>query len=369
MNAIFVARKIFRQFLRDRRTMALIFLIPPAIMSIFFFMFKDELAADIGLAVQSAERDSAEYAAFIDVLAQADGLRLVEDPGNNPADAIAREGVDAALAFPPGFWEDLDAGRKPTYHLRIEGTRPGVEKALSKLLDAALLRARLSSLPLFRGRSPTSGARAVLSYHYPTSDFRMIDLTAPSFIAFFLFFICFLLTCVAFLRERASGTLERVLISPISALSLISGYLIAFSALGFIQGSLLMAFSTWILGIKTVGGFLWAMVPMMLTVLLGVTMGIFFSELAKNEFQVIQFIPLVIIPQTLLSGIILDTRVLPEAFRAASKALPLTYTVDIIKGMLLKGQGPLELWRDFLALMAFLACFTALSFMVARRAR
>jgi ABC-2 type transport system permease protein len=369
MNAIFIARKVFRQFLRDARTLALIFVIPVVIMSIFCFMFREDLAMKISMAVVSSERDSAEYKGFLDALSSADALELVEDPGPGAADAIAKAKADAALYFPHGFWDALSSGKKPSYELRIEGTRGGIEKSVGKAIDAALARAKLSSLPLFRGKGLVSGAVADISYHYPTRGYRSIDLLAPSFIAFFLYFISFLLTCVAFLRERSSGTLERVLISPISSVSLILGYLIAFTALGSIQGGFLMAFSTLVLGIQTVGGFLWTLIPMLITVLLGVTMGIFFSEMAKNEFQVIQFIPLVIIPQTLLSGMIMDVKTLPRIFGFISKAMPLTYTMEIIKGMLLRGLGPLELWREFLALAAFLLGFTALSFAVARKTR
>jgi len=98
-------------------------------------------------------------------------------------------------------------------------------------------------------------------------------------------------------------------------------------------------------------------------------MGIFFSELAKNEFQAVQFVPLVIIPQVLLSGIIFDVGALPKAFTWVAAAMPLTYTNNILKGMLLRGQGVRALGVDFLALLAFLMGFTFLSFGVARRAK
>jgi ABC-2 type transport system permease protein len=208
-----------------------------------------------------------------------------------------------------------------------------------------------------------------VSYRYNTQGFKLIDLTAPGFIAFFMYFIVFILTCVAFLRERSSGTLERILISPLRATSLVLGYLLAFFVLGSIQGVFLMIFSTWILGIKTVVGIFWALFPILVTVFLGVTMGIFFSELAKNEFQVIQFIPLVIIPQILLSGILFDNATLPPAFQWLAAAMPLTYTNNILKGVLLRGQSIASLGVDFLALGAFLVGFTFLSFVVARKTR
>jgi ABC-2 type transport system permease protein len=369
MNAFYVALKIFRQVLRDRRTMALIFIIPVVVMSLFFFMLQGDLSLKIKLALVSPDRDNPVYKGLVETLSAQETLSVVEDPGPSAADAMTRAKVDAVMAFPAGFFSGLAANEKPHYTLLIEGTKSGIETAVKKLADAALLKARLQSFPLFRGSTFSSGAEADVTYHFKTQGFRLIDLTAPGFIAFFLYFITFLLTCVAFLRERSSGTLERILVSPLSSIALILGYLLAFFVLGSVQGAFLMVFSTWVLGIKTVTGIFLALLPMLVTVLLGVTMGIFFSELAKNEFQVIQFIPLVIIPQVLLSGIIFEIDALPPIFRWIAGALPLTYTNNILKGMLLKGQGALALGGDFLALGVFLLAFTFLSFVTARRAR
>ncbi|MCX7029342.1 MAG: ABC transporter permease [Spirochaetes bacterium] len=369
MNALYVARKVFRQFIRDRRTMALIFVVPVAIMTIYYFLLRDDLSVKLTLAVISSERDTPSYKALADVLGGQKNIGFVEDPGPTAAEAIDRTGADAAIELPAGFFAALAKNEEPRFAIRIEGTKSGVEATVTKIVDAALARARLASIPFLRNLKLTSGAIADVSYHYPTRGFRLIDLTAPAFIAFFLYFITFLLTCVAFLRERSSGTLERILVSPLSSEALVLGYLLAFFVLGSVQGAFLIVFSKWVLGIQTVGGLAPALAPMLVTVLLGVTMGIFFSELAKNEFQVIQFIPIVIIPQVLLSGILFDVSSLPAFFRPVAAALPLTYTANILKGMLLKGQGFLALGTDFLALSAFLLGFTGLSFLVARRAR
>ena len=369
MNIVFVALKVFRQFLRDRRTLALIFIIPAVVMALFYFMLQGDLGLKMNLAVVSPDRDDPVYLGFVETLKSQDTIQLSEDNGPTAGDALSRNHADAALAFPAGFFQALVGNETPHYTLLVEGTKGGIESAVRKVADAALIKARVQSLPFFKlvGGSLASGAEPDVSYQYKTQGFKMIDLTAPGFIAFFMYFITFLLTCVAFLRERSSGTLERILVSPLRATSLVLGYLLAFFVLGSIQGAFLMVFSKLVLGIKTVVGIFWALLPMLVTVLLGVTMGIFFSELAKNEFQVIQFIPLVIIPQVLLSGIIFDVGALPPVFKWIAAAMPLTYTNNILKGMLLRGQGIAALGTDFLALAAFLVGFTFLSFTVARR--
>jgi ABC-2 type transport system permease protein len=371
MNILFVAVKIFRQFLRDKRTMALIFVIPVVVMSLFYFMLQGDLELKVKLAVVSSEREDAIYKGFVETLKSQENLAVIEDEGPTASEALDRTKADAVFVFPEGFFQALAQNENPRFSLLVEGTKAGIESAARKVADAALIKARFQALPIFAfmGGSIKSVADVDVSYRYNTQGFKLIDLTAPGFIAFFMYFIVFILTCVAFLRERSSGTLERILISPLRATSLVLGYLLAFFVLGSIQGVFLMIFSTWILGIKTVVGIFWALFPILVTVFLGVTMGIFFSELAKNEFQVIQFIPLVIIPQILLSGILFDNATLPPAFQWLAAAMPLTYTNNILKGVLLRGQSIASLGVDFLALGAFLVGFTFLSFVVARKTR
>jgi len=189
MNAWYVARKIFRQFRRDRRTMALIFVVPIVIMTIYFYLLKDDLSLKLTLAVVSTERESASYKAFAEVLGSQKNIGFLEDPSPTAAEAIARTGADAAIELPEGFFAALARNQEPRFAIRIEGTKSGVEDAVTKIVDAALARARLASIPFLRNLKIASGAIADISYHYPTRGFRLIDLTAPAFIAFFLYFL------------------------------------------------------------------------------------------------------------------------------------------------------------------------------------
>ena len=122
MNALYVARKIFRQFIRDRRTMALIFLVPVVIMTIYYFLLKDDLGMKLTLAVISTERGSAPYKAFAEVLGGQKNIDVIEDPGPTAAEAIGRTGADAAIELPDGFFAALAKNEEPRFALRIEGT-------------------------------------------------------------------------------------------------------------------------------------------------------------------------------------------------------------------------------------------------------
>jgi ABC-2 type transport system permease protein len=182
-----------------------------------------------------------------------------------------------------------------------------------------------------------------------------------------MYFISFLLTCVSFLRERSSGTLERIESTALRPSSLILGYLLAFMVLTLIQGGLLLAFMTTVLGIKTAVSLLYGMLPMLFTVAIGVSMGIFFSTLAENEFQVIQFIPMVIIPQILLCGTLFEVDSMPVFFRYLAKILPLTYTNNFLADVLLKAKPIASSLPNMAVLSGFFIFFTVISILSIRK--
>lgn len=364
MRVFAVFLRLFRQFLRDGRTLALIFIVPIAVMCLFYLLLKDGFSPGLSLGLAGDGLAGAPMAQIQAELESTGGIKISQCPeatGANASDVLAERGLDALCIFPPGFWDRVRQGRAADYALAIEGGRSGVEDGISKAISAALLSKALQDNPAIASLWAKRSVKASVSYVHDTRDLRPIDFQAPAFIAFFVFFVSFLLTSVSFLRERASGTLERVLISPAARVELIGGYLLAFFVLGALQGGFLLAFSSMALGIRVNGG-LWAtMPPLMANALIGVCMGIFFSGLAKNEFQVIQFIPLVVIPQVLLCGILIDIQALPGILRPLSACLPLSYSARMLKSAALGAMPYQGFGLDLLALGGFTLLFFGLS--------
>ncbi len=153
---------------------------------------------------------------------------------------------------------------------------------------------------------------------------------APSLLGFFPFLIMFLVTSIAMLRERSSGTLERLLTTPMAKLDLINGYAIAFSALAIAQVILAVAVSVG-MGLTLMGS-VWALVLVaLLDALLGVALGLLASAFARTEFQAVQFMPVVVLPQLLVCGLFQPREQMATAVTWFSNVMPLSYAVEALQ--------------------------------------
>ncbi len=200
-----------------------------------------------------------------------------------------------------------------------------------------------------------SGQRAVL------------DRVAPALIGVFGFFFTFLLTGVSFLRERAQGTLERLLTTPVGRADILVGYLLGFLVFAGIQSLVILLFTIFALQIEYQGALWQIFVLLMLLTVVSVNLGIFVSTFARNEFQVVQFIPIVLAPQIFLSGVILPVDQLPGYFQAASDVLPLTYAVDGLKEIMLRGQTLTDIGGELAVLGGFAFVLLVLAAVTVRR--
>ncbi|GAB2532815.1 ABC transporter permease [Nocardia heshunensis] len=169
----------------------------------------------------------------------------------------------------------------------------------------------------------------------------------------FPFTSMFLITSVAMLRERVSGTLERLLSTPLHKLDLLFGYAIAFAILAAIQASLACAVAYGLLNLRTQGNIATVLLIAVSTAILGCCTGLFTSAFARTEFQALQFMPAIVFPQILLCGLIWPREEMSTALQIASDAMPLRYAAEAMSEV---GTFPLpttRLWLDLLVLAAF----------------
>lgn len=149
-------------------------------------------------------------------------------------------------------------------------------------------------------------------------------------IGLFPLIMMFLITSIAMLRERTTGTLERLMSLPLAKLDVLLGYALAFAALAAIQGGITGAVGFGGLGVKA-GGPAWAVVLLAIAnALLGMALGLFFSAFATTEFQAVQFMPVVLFPQILLAGLLIPRARMPHALEVVSDALPVSYAYDAL---------------------------------------
>ena len=195
----------------------------------------------------------------------------------------------------------------------------------------------------------------------------VLDRIAPGLIAVFVLFFTFVLTGVSFLRERAQGTLERLLTTPVGRADILVGYTTGFFVLAMVQSVIVVTFTLLVLEVNYQGSIwqIWTvLVPL---VVVGVSLGVFISTFARNEFQVVQFIPLLMAPQIFLSGVIAEVDKMPAVLEVLAYLLPLTYAVDGLQDIMLRGDslGSLDLELGVLALYV-VALLTAAAVAVRR---
>ena len=181
----------------------------------------------------------------------------------------------------------------------------------------------------------------------------VLDRVAPGLLAVFVLFFTFILTAVGFLRERAQGTLERLQTTLVGSFDIMVGYMLGFLLFAVVQAAVIFAFTVFVLRVEYVGS-LWEIGAILfLCVIVAVSLGIFISSFANNEFQVVQFIPIILAPQIFLSGVIIPVEQMPTLFEWFSVVLPLTYAVEALREIMLHGTGLAELWPNLAALGGF----------------
>lgn len=153
---------------------------------------------------------------------------------------------------------------------------------------------------------------------------------APALLGIFPFLLMFLVTSIATLRERTSGTLERLMTTPLGKLDLLVGYAVAFGAVAMAQVAVAIAVSFW-LGLSIAGSLGWFVLVTAVDALLGVALGLFASAFASTEFQAIQFMPVVVLPQVFLCGLFQPRDEMAAVLRWVSNVLPVSYAVDALQ--------------------------------------
>jgi ABC-2 type transport system permease protein len=185
---------------------------------------------------------------------------------------------------------------------------------------------------------------SLVGFSLPSKD--VLNLTLPAILAMLILFFGFLLSGIAFLRERSQGTRERLLASPVSSVEILVGYLLGFLVFAMVQTLILFFYAVYVLKAEF-NGALWQIIAFQILIgTLAVCLGIFISAFARNEFQMIQFIPLVIVPQVFVCGLLFPVSQMPELLQWLSKFLPLTYAVDGIRALMLQGEGLLDIGKE-----------------------
>jgi ABC-2 type transport system permease protein len=360
-----ISRRIANAFKRDERSLALMFVAPIVVLGLLGWVIRGQGEPETRLAVVNAAGAPGERIKAGIEQAAADAGITVERVADEPAarDALRDGDIDVVLVLP----DDLFANQSAPPALRF--ITPGINPADD---GGRVARVQAALLPALAGSAfPTIEPETI--YGSPNGD--QLDAFAPALVAFFSYFLVFVLTGISFLRERVGGTLERLLATPVRRSEIVTGYSAGFGFFATLQVILIMAFALGTLhvpvfgplpafsvglGIANAGSPALAFLVALLLALGAVNLGIFLSTFARTELQVVQFIPIVIVPQALLCGLLWPISSLPELLQPIAKVLPLTYAIDGLREVLVKGADLSSAALRFdLAILAAIAVFLA----------
>lgn len=372
MNTIkWIAWRIIKELLRDRRTVAFLTLVPLVVMTLIYFAVSEDETVEIGVVARGTAR--LFDADLISALEIQDDIRVVyPDIDDNETDRatlvklieqqIRQRHADAILYMDKQLLIDRFDDKPGTLHIYVEGSHPTITNAaFGAIADA--MDDLAASLPVVIDESCSAKcANSVNSlpmniekhYLHGSEDYRQIDYFLPTFAPFFAFFFTFILATISFQRERVNGTLERLLIAPIGFTTVISGYILGFLIFATVQSTIILTYviiliSFSVSAIQLAG----TAIVILLMMLIALSLGLLASFVARNEFQAVQFIPLVILPQIFLSDMIWDIRSFPYFFQALSYPLPLTHANSAMRGLLIENKAIWEVWPQLTTLAGF----------------
>jgi ABC-2 type transport system permease protein len=207
---------------------------------------------------------------------------------------------------------------------------------------------------------------SLLWWMFNGTDTAIFDRVGPALLAMFPFIVMFLVTSVTTLRERSSGTLERLLSMPMGKLDFLLGYALAFGLVAAVQSALAVGISVGLLGLDVQGPVWLLTLVAVADAVLGTALGLLVSAFAQTEFQAVQFMPLIVIPQILLCGLFVPRALLPDVLETVSNLLPLSYAVDAMQALTRTAETG-EVWQDLAVVAGFALAGLALGAATLRR--
>jgi ABC-2 type transport system permease protein len=335
-RALAITARLLAGFRHDKRTLGILFMVPLIMLGLFALLLRHD-PIPVRLGVVNADGGPLG-AAIVSQLKAADRLRVSELDLHAAEASLADATLDAYVLLPKDLSANLQtAGGSLTPEVHLRGTDPSVSTLTLQLVSQGITAAIGEVTSGYGPPRPTLDLR--VRYLYGGPDLDGLDLLGGPFIGLVVFFLVYVVTSISFLRERSLGTLERLMASPLRRGEIVVGYMLGFSAVAVVQSVEVLIFSLWVLNIYNAGSVALLFGIELLLALAAVNLGIFLSTFARSEFEAVQFIPAVIAPQMLLSGVIVPVASEPGWLQVVSNVLPLTYAVNGLRAVMLEGAG------------------------------
>jgi ABC-2 type transport system permease protein len=363
-------RRVTAEIRRDRPSLGILFLAPILLTGLVSFILRESQAPAVTADIVAAASAPAPFATALHAALADGGATVVEVADETTARADVRDRRASLAIILPA---DPAAG--------LTVVTLGLDAPGESAQIGVVQKAIQGSIGALSGSAVRPVTHETI-YGRPTDD--PVASFAPAIVGFFAYFFVYVLTGVSFLRERTGGTLERLLATPVTRAEIVTGYTLGFGLFATVQVIVLLLWALGTinvpaigplpafalgLGIPAVGSPILAFLVVLLLAVGAVSLGIFLSTFARTELQIIQFIPLVLAPQFLLSGVIFPVSSLPAVLQPLVGLMPLNYAVDGLRQVFIRGGdlgvGALQL--DLAVLAAIAAFFGVIASLTIRR--
>lgn len=358
MKLIAIVKRVIKELIRDKRTLALMFLAPILILALMYFVFNgndDKLKLGVGDSVSSKVTDQLPSDKLtVKHFSSQDHIRRT----------IESHDLD-------GFIYQQDNN----LHVIYTNEDPSKSNIIKQMVGQAIQKDKmghiqkiLTQLPPAAKKGHTNNMKLYNNYLYGDADSTYFDKMFPILMGFFVFLFVFLISGIALLRERTTGTLERVLSTSIKRSEIVVGYLIGYGMVAVLQTLIIVLFSIYLLNISLAGSLWYVLLTNILLAITALAIGLFVSTFANSEFQMIQFIPIIVVPQVFFSGIF-PLENMPGWLGNIGYLFPLRYAGDALTNVMIKGQGWNNIWFDLFIILIFTIIFTILNIIGLKRYR
>lgn len=352
-----IIRKEFIQIVRDPKTLAMVLVMP--LMQLVLLGYAINTVVDHIPAVVSDRSPSERSRALVDGFAATSYFQIV---GYVDGPTEARRAVDhgdAKVAFiiPPEFAANVQAGRPGQVQVLIDGSDPNVAQTALLSADAVAKSRSTELLTTSLKRSGNTGGLAMPIDLRPTvlynPSMQSVNFMIPGLIGLILQMQGLMLTAFAIVRERERGTLEQLVVTPIKPWELMLGKILPYIIIAFVGVGVVIATGRLVFGIEFAGS-VWLLLALSLVFLLGALgMGLLISTVSTTQTQALQLSFFVMLPTIILSGFMFPREAMPQVIYWLGFLLPLTYFLQVIRGIVLKGSELGDLWNQIIPLAVF----------------
>jgi ABC-2 type transport system permease protein len=352
-----VFRKELTQMMRDRGTLFFALLIP--VLELILFGVIDMNAKHIPTVVFDQSRTQ-ESRQLIQQFENTSYLQVTGEVGSRAAlqQAIVAGHAQVAVEIPPDYARNLAARKQADVLVLIDGSDSSVASQALSAANGVILQHDLAQLLARSGMELAVEPHPIMMFN---PDMRSANLLIPGLIAILLTFSATILSAFAIVKERERGTLEQLMVTPVSPLAVIFGKLLPYLGLAYVQLVIIIILMNVLFRVPIHGSvpLLLGLSPIYVLALLSV--GLIVSSRAKTQMEAMQRAMAVMLPSVLLSGYLIPLSSMPMPLRVISHVLPATYFIRIARGIVIRGAGFWDLWDSVAALLAISAVLILLS--------